>query len=190
MSAQSIVHPDRYFASGKKKHDRYFWISVDDAVINRDPRLCWDKKKKQMPNKMEALVAVDSAPPGTTYTCTNHHYLRLVARIRISKIGRCDMVLVPAAKSAKEWFDIMDMNRDGGLDEAEIAVCQYCGFDTFPSPPCWCFSSSACCCLNGVDRQVLYQMAQGSKLEEKKLKKTMKSMDENSDGKISFRQSL
>ena len=45
-----------YLASGKKKHSRYFWASINDGTI------AWDKKKGPKPNKVEPLESVEASP--------------------------------------------------------------------------------------------------------------------------------
>ena len=48
-----------YLASGKRKHDRFFWVDA--------PALAWDKKKKvaKKPNKYSVIVAVEANAPTT-----------------------------------------------------------------------------------------------------------------------------
>jgi hypothetical protein len=45
-----------YLASGKRKHDRVFWVDRTTGTIS------WDKKKSTKPNKSESLIGVESAP--------------------------------------------------------------------------------------------------------------------------------
>ena len=47
-----------YLASGKRKHDRHFWVTRRGA----EARLSWDKSKSAKPNKTETLVRVEPAP--------------------------------------------------------------------------------------------------------------------------------
>ena len=71
-----------YYASGKKKHDRYFYMEGEC--------LSWDKKKRKpgKANKSFPLKGVQDAP---------------------------------AIKSAKEWFDMIDADGSGAIDEQEFA---------------------------------------------------------------------
>ena len=43
-----------YLASGKRKHDRIFWVDPSTGVIS------WDKKRSKKPNKSEIINAVVS----------------------------------------------------------------------------------------------------------------------------------
>lgn len=45
-----------YLASGKRKHDRVFWVNTSTGVIS------WDKKRSNKPNKSEIVSAVEGAP--------------------------------------------------------------------------------------------------------------------------------
>lgn len=71
-----------YLASGKKKHDRLFWVSPSDGT------LAWDKKKSAKPNKIEPVLSVGSEP---------------------------------AVKNARQWFESMDADGSGEIDEQELA---------------------------------------------------------------------
>ena len=46
-----------YLASGKKKHDRYFWLEGDAPA-----RLCWDKKRREGARKSFPLRSVSDEP--------------------------------------------------------------------------------------------------------------------------------
>ena len=84
-----------YLASGKKKHDRYFWVSVDES--EGSCTLCWDKpdvgRKKSRDggkaNKSERLVSVEPAP---------------------------------AIRSARSWFELIDADGSGELDAKELST--------------------------------------------------------------------
>ena len=71
-----------YLASGKKKHDRSFWVNAADGMIS------WDKKKSPKANKTLQLEKVDSEP---------------------------------TVRTAQEWFDAIDTDRSGELDQDELA---------------------------------------------------------------------
>ena len=56
LFAEAGVQLELYLASGKKKHDRYFWASIADGTI------AWDKKKSANPDKVEPLESVEAEP--------------------------------------------------------------------------------------------------------------------------------
>ena len=45
-----------YLPTGKKKNDRYFWVSIERGTLS------WDKKKNAKPNKTEPLLSVEPRP--------------------------------------------------------------------------------------------------------------------------------
>lgn len=82
-----------YLASGKRKHPRFFWVTVPQAA-GAPPELSWDKSKAKRytknskPNKTEMVLGVSD---------------------------RAEI------KSAREWFEFVDADKSGMLDRDELA---------------------------------------------------------------------
>ena len=79
-----------YLASGKKKHERSFWVERRGSPLGsgrRSATIMWDKSRRKKPRKSEPLLGFDSSP---------------------------------ATQTAKEWFDHFDADGSGSLDVTEL----------------------------------------------------------------------